>query len=771
MTAKIAQQVRSEQTRQLYDGFPLTCVISVAVAMLLAATQATTMQGPMPAIWLGLVLGAYGARTLMYRSYQQRADRQRGDSVWLGRYQIAVILTGLAWGSAAFLIFPPDNLPHQLIVSVILAGVAASGVTTLAPVWTAAAIFIIPVLTPLMLRYAWFEPSVALPMVPAWGLFLLLLLLTGRRIHATNLANIRLRLEMAVRQTALRESEELYRLIFKQAPLGILHFDADGNIIDCNEKFVEIIGSSRDRLLGLNMVNDLRDDAMKQAVRDALSTGWGYYEGTYESVTADKATPVRVFFNGIRDDVGEITGGVGVVEDFTERQRAEALVERHAYYDALTELPNRRLLLDRLEQALSRCRRHGHSGALLFLDLDHFKRINDSLGHGVGDEILRGVAQRLGQALREEDTAARLSGDEFVVLLPELGDRSEEAMAQAQGFAGRVQKILESPYEIHGFRLQVTPSIGLALFPGDADTAQDILRHADAAMYRAKAEGRATYRFYLPSMQDEADERLALESDLRRALDRRELSLNFQPLVDRNQYLVGAEALVRWFHPVRGSVKPTDFIPLSEQTGLILNIGEWVLREACLAIAELGAETPDGTLPRISVNVSPAQFRQADFVERVRQTLDAAGVPGNALTLELTEGVLIEDLAEATAKMHALKKLGVRFAVDDFGRGYSSLTYLKRLPVDVLKVDQDFVRDITVDSNDAAMVDTILTMARHLGLSSVAEGVETPEQLAFLMDRGCEIFQGFYFSEPLSQAAFARYLRASTPPSATAAGD
>jgi len=755
------QQIRVELTKLLFAGFPFVFAASLVVALALVAVQSPVIDGHMLAGWFALWAVAFTGRLTLALAYHRASAESRATRPWLRHFQLGALVGGLAWGAAGVLLFPANSLVHQVFLCVVLAGVAAGAIPSLGAVWTVSVVFVVATLAPMMLYLPFLDSPLSLPIPPLWALFIAALIVASRRLSRSTRENIGLRVEMSTREAALRESEELYRLIFSQAPLGILHFDADGRIVDCNEKLVEIIGSTRNRLIGFNMLSNLSDDNMKAAVHQALKEGSGYYEDTYRSVTADKETPVRVFFNGVRDNLGHITGGVGVVEDFTERKRTEALVQQQAHYDALTELPNRRLLLERLEQALARCRRHGHVGALLFLDLDHFKRINDSLGHAVGDEILRAVARRLSETLREEDTAARLSGDEFVVLLSELGNRREEAMAQAQGFAGRVQHILGAPYEIRGFRLQVTPSIGLALFPRLSATAHDILRHADAAMYRAKAEGRATYRFYLPSMQAEADQRLALESDLRRALERRELSLHFQPLVDRSGAMVGAEALVRWFHPGRGNVAPTEFIPLAEQTGLILSIGEWVLREACLAIAELDGDERGPEAPRIAVNVSPAQFRQADFVQQVRQNLDAAGISGSHLTLELTEGVLIEDLGDATEKMRALKALGVRFAVDDFGRGYSSLTYLKRLPLDVLKVDQDFVRDIAVDANDAAMVDTIITMARHLGLASVAEGVETVEQLDFLMEKGCDVFQGFYFSEPLSQAELAGFIERS----------
>ncbi|MEN8133580.1 MAG: EAL domain-containing protein, partial [Pseudomonadota bacterium] len=454
----------------------------------------------------------------------------------------------------------------------------------------------------------------------------------------------------------------------------------------------------------------------------------------------------------------EIGGLIGIMLDITERRKAAELIEHQATFDALTNLPNRRLLLDRVVQALARCRRHEHKGALLFLDLDQFKHINDSLGHPVGDALLREVSKRLKKGLREEDTPARLGGDEFVVLFSELSDNPKQAAQQAQAGAEKIQTKLAAPYTIHNHELHITVSIGIAMFPMEDESADDIVRYADTAMYRAKEAGRNTIRFFLPSMQLAAQQRLRLQNDLRQALLRNEFQLYFQPQVDASGNIIGAEALLRWQHPKRGNIAPVCFIPVAEETGQILAIGEWVLESALSQLKAWTNDIAEFSLRNLAINVSPRQFRQEDFVLQIERVLGQTGADPQRLTLELTEGILVENLEDTIQKMEALKMLGVRFSIDDFGTGYSSLAYLKRLPLDEIKIDRSFVCDITTDPSDANLVETIITMAQQLGLEVVAEGVETEEQLDFLRRKGCRLFQGYYFSRPQPVEGFAELL-------------
>lgn len=450
---------------------------------------------------------------------------------------------------------------------------------------------------------------------------------------------------------------------------------------------------------------------------------------------------------------------VGSLTFFLKKSKlAEEEIKSLAFYDTLTHLPNRRLLIDRLKKALASCARSGQEGALLFLDLDNFKVINDTLGHDIGDLLLQQVAQRLESCVREGDTVARLGGDEFVVMLEGLSEHPLEAAAQAESVGEKIIVALNLPYRLGLHEYGSTPSIGVTLFDNRKRTGmEELLKQADIAMYQAKAAGRNALRFFDPQMQTTINSRAALESELRKALESGQFELYYQVQMDSALRPLGAEALIRWIHPKHGVVPPAQFIPLAEETGLILPIGQWVLDTACAQLKAWQEKERTSELV-LSVNVSAKQFRQADFVAQVRDTLRRHAINPKLLKMELTESLLLEDIEEIIATMHALKELGVRFSLDDFGTGYSSLQYLKRLPLDQLKIDQSFVRDIATDSSDKAIVRTIIAMAQSMNLEAIAEGVETEEQQQRLRDKNCANYQGYLFGKPMPLEEFERLL-------------
>ncbi len=441
-------------------------------------------------------------------------------------------------------------------------------------------------------------------------------------------------------------------------------------------------------------------------------------------------------------------------EEVAEREQAEERVLHLANHDALTGLPNRRLLIDRLGQALALAHRENHQVAVLFMDLDRFKTINDSLGHMTGDALLQNVARRLSETLREGDTVSRLGGDEFVVVLPSL-----DQPKAAEKVALKLVDALAPPIDLGGQEFRVSASIGISLFPEDGRDTETLLRNADSAMYHAKDMGRNNYQFFMEQMNVAAAERLHLENDLHRALERREFELHFQPRVSvANGLACGIEALIRWRHPERGLVLPEHFIPVAEDTGLIVPIGEWVIDEAC----RQGTAWCAAGLPQIpvAVNLSPRQFRQSNLVDTVARAIGRHGWPCNLLELEITEGVLMQQTSDTLKTLEALNRLGVGLAIDDFGTGYSSLSYLKRFPVDFLKIDQSFVRDIAVDPDDATIVTAIIGLAHSLGLTVVAEGVENASQLDFIREAGCDEAQGYHIGRPMPAGQLAEWMLA-----------
>ena len=478
-------------------------------------------------------------------------------------------------------------------------------------------------------------------------------------------------------------------------------------------------------------------------------------EETHQAFTDVMRTQEKRVFEQFAPDLGRwfdvsifpLDGGLSVyLRDITERKKHEDKIEFLAFYDKLTELPNRILLQDRLSRAILRCKRNGQRGAVLFLDLDRFKNINDSLGHEAGDHVLQEVAKRLRSCLRDSDTVARLGGDEFIILL--------EGFDHPDNIHSVTHRLLLSlaediPHE--GYLLSVTGSIGISFFPADGETVEDLLKASDTAMYHGKSRGRNTYQFYSPEMNAETQHFLLLENALRKSVKNHDFLLYFQPQFDlRSQQIVGFESLVRWNHPELGLISPDEFIPLAEETGLIVLLGDWVLETACRQIRAWMDLYPAAL--RMAVNLSSRQFWQSDLVDSIARALAHAGLPPERLELEITESLVMRDVDLAIGKMHELTAMGIRLSIDDFGTGYSSLAALKRFPIHTLKIDKSFVKEVTSNGNDAAIASSVIALAHTMGLTVIAEGIETQAQLDFFLERDCELGQGFLFSKPLPAA-------------------
>jgi diguanylate cyclase (GGDEF)-like protein/PAS domain S-box-containing protein len=558
--------------------------------------------------------------------------------------------------------------------------------------------------------------------------------------------------------TANRVAEEQLRLaasVFDESLNGIIITDAEARIVKTNPAFGKIMGYSADEIVG-------RKTSMLKSGRH----GKAFYrrmwetlrkEGQWQGEIWDRRKDGRVIplwqsISAVRDAQGKVTHYVGVLFDLSEQKRSADHIRHLAYYDSLTELPNRQLFGDRCEHALQRARRNGRSLALLFLDLDRFKYVNDSLGHPVGDDLLRAVAQRLKECLRHCDTVARLGGDEFIVLLEDVKSRRAIELT-----ARRILAAFHQPFLVQGHRLNVCTSIGVSCYPGDGEDATTLIKNADLAMYRAKELGRNDFRFYETHLTTHATERLFLEGELRNALKRNELTVHYQPqfaLADGR--LVGAEALLRWRHPQRGWIPADVFIAIAEDAGLMAPIGEWVLRTACdqvRAWAAAGLRPP-----RMAVNLSGAQVERSDILATVTRALEDVGLPPEYLELEITETFIMRQAERNIRVLEDLRALGVSLAIDDFGIGQSSLRYLNRLPVDKLKIDRSFIRDIPRDPNEMAITRAILALGRSLRLKVLAEGVETAQQAEFLKELGCDEVQGFYFGRPMEASELQKLL-------------
>ena len=544
--------------------------------------------------------------------------------------------------------------------------------------------------------------------------------------------------------------------------------DGKGTILRVNQAFTDITGYSAEEAVGQNLrmlKSGRQDPTFYLTMWHSIHTTGTWQGEIWNRRKNGEAFPEWLSISAVRGDDGLVCNYVGTFTDISQSKSAQDKIEHLASFDALTDLPNRRLMMDRLARAVTRSQRHMRHGALMVIDMDGFKTLNDTLGHTVGDQLLVEVAARLRTCVRDGDTVARMGGDEFVVILEDL-DESEVAAAQAEGVAQKILEQLGLHYAlevtvgevVQGTRnYSCTASIGLTLFRKQPLSCDELMMHAETAMYQAKKAGRNALRFFDAEMQASVKARSDLEADLRVAIDQHQLLLHYQPQVDSSARVTGAEALVRWQHPLRGLISPAEFIPLAEETGLIVPLGDWVLKTACTQIA---AWSRDNAMAHISlaVNVSAHQFKQPDFVENLVRLIAQTGAKPDRLKLELTESLLLDDTEGMIATMHALKAHGICFSLDDFGTGYSSLAYLKRLPLDQLKIDQSFVRDILTDPNDAAIARTVVALGNSMRLAVIAEGVETQAQRDFLQDSGCHAYQGYYFSRPLHLEDFERFV-------------
>jgi diguanylate cyclase (GGDEF)-like protein/PAS domain S-box-containing protein len=562
--------------------------------------------------------------------------------------------------------------------------------------------------------------------------------------------------------TERKRAEEELRIaaIAFDSQLGMTITNAQNVILRVNKAFSEITGYTAEEVIGKTpslLGSGRHEPAFYAAMWDSIKRTGGWQGEVWDRRKNGTVYPQLLSISSVRNEADVLTHYVGTFSDASAAKAAAEQIESLAFSDLLTGLPNRRMLIIALQQAMIAGERERRQGALLLVDLDNFRNLNDALGHEMGDRLLQQFAARLSACLREGETVSRLGGDEFVVLLEQLDQNPLEAAMDAEMAGNKILAALRHPYELDGVEISCGASIGIALFGEQHEDTVEPLKRAELAMYEAKAHGRNTLRFFDPRMQTSVNSRIAMEAGLREAIERNHFVLHYQAQVTEQGRVIGAEALLRWLDPRRGMVSPAEFIPLAEETGLILQVGHWVLESACRQLAKWATQPALAQLT-LAVNVSAKQFHQRDFVDQVLSTLHRTGAKPDRLKLEMTESLLLAHVEDVIAKMNALKGGGVTFSLDDFGTGYSSLSYLKRLPLDQLKIDQGFVREILSDPNDAAIAKMVIALADSMGLSVIAEGVETEAQRDFLSALGCHHYQGYLFSRPLPIQEFEAFV-------------
>jgi diguanylate cyclase (GGDEF)-like protein/PAS domain S-box-containing protein len=753
------ERIRHEQVSIAYkqafaSPLPLLFGASVVLYLFIGTSVIAYVIG-----WFILVMATLFWRLGLLRAYRTHHEDHEIKN-WERYFSYMILASSLVWGSAAFFIFKSSNPLHEYFLIFLISGIASVASGTLASLFGITVFFLFVLLVPLfgmMLLHQGIEYQMMGILV---GAFFILLITGSKRIHTNIMNALKSKILYQKAMDALALSNEHFETIFKEAPAGIFYYNNDLVVIDSNTEMMNILQIDRNRMIGLDL-KQLPDPCLNEAISAQQQGEKGYYEGPYTTKYQQLKLWLTLKTTPMYDAQRNIIGGVAIVTDITDRILAEEKMKHQAYFDALTDIPNRVLLQDRINQALAQYRRHGTLIAVMFLDLDHFKSINDSLGHHIGDALLIETAMRIVSVCREGDTVARLGGDEFVVLLNDLGEDPHTAAIKAEVVSEKIHEALSYPFNV-GLNEVITTSssIGVVLVSSTEQTSDDLLKYADTAMYQAKKEGRNTTRFYQEQMDQWIKKRLFLENGLRYAIKNGELELFYQPVIEiSTKKIVGAEALLRWNHPQLGIVMPDEMIAIAEESGLIVSIGEWVLREACSQFVRWRTNNISKShIERIAVNVSAVQFRQSDFVDKVIRIVAESGIVPSMLELELTESMIIDKVDTVIDKMNRLRKAGISLSMDDFGTGYSSLAYLKRLPFSTLKIDRSFVRDIMSDKDDASLVETILSMASIFNLDVIAEGVETIEQVRFLELHGCEYFQGYLCSKPVQANMFEELL-------------
>lgn len=662
------------------------------------------------------------------------------------------LLMAVLWGAASFALYPQGEPLYEVLLVLSIVMIASASAANLAADRVIAEINIYLLLFPAAIRVMIVGDLFHAVLSVAIVLYALLLIMSIRQIGSL--------LQKGIRQHGeLGELQSRMRMLLEQTPAGIFHCDTDLKIVECNRVFTEILGVSKEELIGLDL-NGMKDrkllDIMKRVLGEKRTLG---YNGPYTSMLSGKKIWISATIAPLIGSEGELEGAIGVVEDKTREHEALERAEFLAYHDPLTSLPNRKLLGDRFDSQIAQAGRKGHYSALLFLDLDRFKHINDTYGHNIGDELLKESAARLLKVLRKSDTVCRLGGDEFIIFLPMISENLTESVNHTLLVSQKIHKTLAEPFYIEKHTLHVSTSIGAVMIGTRGESLDEVLRCADIAMYHAKRLGRGVTSFYEDFMDEQIKKSIRMEKELADAIEQGELKLYYQPIVDiSTNEVVGAEALLRWEHPSGMTILPSEFIPVAEESHLIHRMGEWVINSVCLALKRWesdGRSIP----PYVGINLSPKQLRYNGFFEQASGIIESCGIDPGKIKFEITENLLIEDSELARELIGRFKARGIGFIIDDFGTGYSSLSYLKKFEFEVIKIDKSFVGDILKDKGDIALVKAILDIAKQFNYRVIAEGVESREQREKLKELDPSIlYQGYLYSRPLCEAEFLKLL-------------
>ena len=746
------------QLKTVFDFYPVALFSSLVLVLLNVVLLWPLAGGLHCSLWL---LAAAVVSAIRYRFHFQYTHKPLlyTEQHWLHWHNIYAAVAGAVWGYAVLFLMPDDSMPHQLFLIIAMAGVCSGASGTLALTPIAFILFMAACLVPLSAALFFLDQDYKWWLSSLCYIYMVFMIGTCRRNFQTAYQNLVQSSSLDDQEQALTASQRRVDLHFERSPLGIIEWDVEFKVTRWNPAAELIFGYASDSVLG-QAYDSIMPSADPAQYFERLMSSSQYLTQTLASQTRAGDTincewtsvPMRLANQ-------QLLGYTSFVRDVTKRMQREELITRQAYYDSVTDLPNRNYFQDRLLQRISLASRTAQYSAVFFVDLDHFKDINDSMGHSFGDVVLQQFAQRLQARLRQYDTLARFGGDEFVVLLEALDTDYEQSQLMAAQVARSLQLLLEEPFNLDGTDYVLTCSVGITLFNSDQWCEEELLKQADLALYESKRKGRNNYTFFEVEMGKQASRHILLLNSLRGAIGRHELSLVYQPKVSmQSNALMGAEALLRWSNDEFGAVSPGEFIPVLEGSALISQVGLWVLETSVKQLAAWNKQGHWQNGMRLAVNISPKQLLDSHFVDQVQATLVTYDLSATLLEFEITENVLVDNAERVGQVLAELNELGISFSIDDFGTGYSSLAYLKQLPIDVLKIDKSFIDHCTEEGNDQAIVRSILSICNELGLTSVAEGVETLEQQTQLQTMGCDLLQGYLYSRPIAADEFTQLL-------------
>jgi diguanylate cyclase (GGDEF)-like protein/PAS domain S-box-containing protein len=743
----------------VYLSLPYLLLGHLLSALLLSALMLNVADPYLNGIWLMLNILVFGYRLYHYRLFRHATEeeKQLNAQLYLDRYYTDVLASGLVWGSSAFLIFPDTNIINQVIVLLFLVAIGFSSMGMLASRKVIAVLYAALIFLPILLRLFMMEDTVYRAIAFAGVALVLLMLLAAGYFGAIIDKSLHDQKKYLTVQRSQQRLDEQFGTIFAQAPIGVFHFDDQLIIRDANPRFLSMINQpTKEHLIGKS-VRDIWPDPTILEQHQRVLNGFGgeYHDRLHLRPSEDTTRHVTLASAPLEDEHRNVIGGITLVNDITQQVEAEEKLERYMHYDALTQLPNRTLLLQHIKMAVDAKLRAKNFGALLFLDVDRFNNINRTYGQKTGDAVLVKIADHLRKHTREHGTVARIGADTFAILLPVLSEEYETSREQVHDFVLRLRKVFDKAMVAGDGEYHISFTIGAVLFDTNTMSPLDILRHAENTMFGAKQGARGTVRFYDPDLDGMALNDMAIANDILKAIKNNEFQIYYQPQQDiHTGILTGAEALVRWNHPRRGPVSPAHFIPIAEESGLIIRLEEWIFEQIFKDMRTIADTLIEFPLNYIAINVSSPHFLQPNFVEKFLELIHKYRINPLWVNIEITESGIMSNIDEAIRRIQELKRLGFGFSIDDFGTGYSSLTYLKSLPVDIIKIDRAFVKDADRNEGDRLIVESVIEISRKFGFKVLAEGIDRQETLDYFKTTACKTFQGYLFYKPLSLDKF-----------------